>query len=292
MKLLVIVPFLNEERYLPSLLASIAAQTRPPERLVLVDDGSSDDSPVIAAAFAQANAYATVLRRPRRPPERDRLSSAPELRAFQWALGQLDERFDLVAKLDGDLRLPPQLFADVERRFRDDEALGMTGAYLSAVGPDGRLRREPFRPDHIRGPNKFYRWQCYEQIAPLPTILGWDTIDEVRARQRGWKTMSFAASGGDPVHLRPLGTYDGRLRGFRRAGEVAWGYGAHPLHVLLGTLSRMNQRPLGLGSLNFLAGWALAALRRRPRADQELRAFLHREELSYARRFILGGGRR
>lgn len=283
MKLLVISAFLNEERYLPLLLASIAAQTRLPDRLLLVDDGSSDRSPEIATAFAEANSYATVLRRPRRPPDRDRLASAPELKAFQWALGHVGERPDILAKLDGDLSLPPRLFADVEQRFSEDEDLGMTGAHLSAVAADGRLLREPSRLDHIRGPNKFYRWQCYEQISPLPAILGWDTIDEVRARQRGWKTVSFEASGGDPVHLRPVGTYDGRLRGFRRAGEVAWGYGAHPLHVLLGAMSRVSQQPRALGSLNFLAGWALAGVRGRPRAEPELRSFLHREELEYAR---------
>jgi hypothetical protein len=49
-----------------------------------------------------------LLRRPARPPQRDRLATAAELRSFQWALDQLDEEWDVVAKLDADIELTPQ----------------------------------------------------------------------------------------------------------------------------------------------------------------------------------------
>ena len=68
MKLAVIVSFLNEERYLPTLLASIERQTRPPDELLLVDDGSSDGSHALAAGFAERHEYARALRRPPQPP--------------------------------------------------------------------------------------------------------------------------------------------------------------------------------------------------------------------------------
>ena len=280
MKLVVVIPFLNEERYLPAVLASITAQTRLPDQLILVDDGSNDGSSGIASDFAASRSYAIALSRPRRPHERDRLVSASELRAFQWGLATTEVEFDIVAKIDADISLTPRLFEEVERRFEDDPELGLTGAHLStSTGVDGRVEREPSRPDHIRGANKFYRRACYEQIAPLPTILGWDTIDEFDARRLGWKTVSFEAVGGDPVQLRPTGTHDGLLRGFRRAGECAWGYGAAPLHVVLAGMTRMTQRPPVLGGLNFIAGWMLAALRRRSRARPEIRAFVRRQQL-------------
>ena len=44
MVLAVVVSFLNESKYLPTLLDSIQAQSRPPDELVLVDDGSTDGS--------------------------------------------------------------------------------------------------------------------------------------------------------------------------------------------------------------------------------------------------------
>ena len=52
MRILAIVPVLNEAPFLPRFLASVAHQTRPPDRLVLVDDGSTDNSYEIAREFA------------------------------------------------------------------------------------------------------------------------------------------------------------------------------------------------------------------------------------------------
>ena len=62
----VVVPFLDEAEHLPVMLESLAAQQRPPDRVILVDDGSSDDSGVIAERFAEAHPQARVVRRPQR----------------------------------------------------------------------------------------------------------------------------------------------------------------------------------------------------------------------------------
>ena len=51
---------------------------------------------------------------------------------------------------------------------------------------------------HVHGATKFFRRACWEQISPVPPILGWDTIDESTARMRGWRTQSFAMPDGDP----------------------------------------------------------------------------------------------
>jgi biofilm PGA synthesis N-glycosyltransferase PgaC len=283
-RLLVIVPFLNEGRYLGALLESIARQTRLPDRLVLVDDGSWDESPGTAAAFAEQHPWCTFLRRPVRPQARDRLADASELSAFQWAMDQADGRWDVIAKLDADIRLTPATLAAVERQFASDPSLGMAGPYLSTRGADGALVRQRCPADHVEGPTKFYRRECLEQIAPLPTFLGWDTIDEVRARMRGWRTAGFAMPDGDPEHLRPMGSHDGMLRAWRRWGTCAWGYGEHPLHVVLVAVQRLGDSPRVLGSLSYVLGWALAALRRLPTAEPELRDYVHRDQLRRIRR--------
>ena len=286
--LIVVVPFFNEERHLPSLLDSIAGQSRRPDRLLLVDDGSTDGSPGIAAAFARDHDYAELLRRPVRPAEKDPLSAAHELRAFQWALGRLDAPWETVAKLDADLRLVPCHLAEVERRLREDPRLGITGAYLSTLAPDGRPVRHRGGREHVDGAGKFYRRACYEQIAPLPAFLGWDTIDEVRARMRGWRTASFELPGGDSLHLRRMGSRQGILRGFRRAGVAAHAYGAHPLHVALSTAVRVRERPFVLCGASYALGWVLAAARRAPRAEREARAFVRREQTIRLRRMLEG----
>lgn len=279
MVLAVVISFLDEESHLRRTLESVARQTRPPDRLVLVDDGSRDGSAAIAAAFAERHHYALALRRDRREIVSDPLAGGAELRAFQWGLERVDVAYDLVAKLDADIELTPATLATLEACFQEDDRLGMAGAYLSLIGPDGKRRRERSPAYHVRGATRFYRRACYEQVIPDVYGTGWDTMDEVKARMLGWRTRSFEMPDGDPLHLRPTGIRQGPLRGFRRNGVGAYAYGAHPVHVLLGAANRVRDRPYVLGSLNYLAGWALGALRRVDRAEPEVRRFARREQL-------------
>jgi hypothetical protein len=288
MKIVVIVPFLNEEQHIAVMLDSVSAQQRLPDHLLLVDDGSSDGGAQIAAEFVRRNPYATLLRRPVRPAERDRMARAHEWRAFERGLASTERDYDVVAKLDADLKLSPGFLAELERQFEADPWLGIVGAHVSAEGPDGELVRQRCPPEHVEGATRFYRRRCLEAIWPIPPILGWDTIDEVRARMCGWRTASVAVPSGDPVHLRRVGSYDGVLRGYRRAGLAAYAYGAHPLHVLLAGASRMRDRPIPVCGLHYMAGWALAALRRVPRAEPELRRFVRSEHRLRMRSLVLG----
>jgi biofilm PGA synthesis N-glycosyltransferase PgaC len=277
MRMLVVVPFLNEERYLGELLQSISEQTRAPDRLLLVDDGSSDGSPAIADAFAGQHAYARVLRRPPRRIGRDRLAHGMALAAFEWAVQGAEEEWDVAAKLDADLRLPASTLAALERELMDDPRLGIVGTYLVERGPDGVMARHRCPEDHVNGATKFYRRECHDDIAPIPALLGWDTIDEIRARMRGWATRSVELPEGDPLHMRPMGAHDGILRGFRRWGACAYTYGEHPLHILAVAVQRLADRPWVLGSANYVFGWLRAGLRRSPRAEVELREHVARD---------------
>jgi glycosyltransferase involved in cell wall biosynthesis len=148
----VVVPFLNEARLFPVFLRSMAAQTRPPDVLLLVDDGSTDDSPAIAEAFAEEHEWVRLLRRPPRPPARDRLVSAAELRAFHWAIEQLHrEDWDVVAKMDADFDLAPDHLEVVMRALEGNPDLGIAGTWLSGRQPDGTLVREVHPLDSVRG---------------------------------------------------------------------------------------------------------------------------------------------
>lgn len=288
MLLVIITSFLNEEAYLPRLLESIRWQQRPPDRLLLVDDGSNDRSPEIADQFAESHAYATALRRPPRPPERDRLATASELRSFQWALARVEQEWDVVAKLDADIELTPATLRSLEERFTEDPRLGVAGPYLSVRGSGARLVRQRGRPEHVAGPVKFYRRRCYEEMGAIPPILGWDTLDDIAARRAGWRTASFAMPDGDPLHLRPVGAHDGLPRAWRRWGLCAWGYGEHPLHVALLAAQRIGDPPKLLGSANYVFGYLRAAARGAPRADPGLREYVRRDQLARIRRRLLG----
>ena len=60
----VLMPCYNAAATLPEALDSLAAQTLTDWELVAVDDGSTDDTPAVLAAWAQRNARLRVLTRP------------------------------------------------------------------------------------------------------------------------------------------------------------------------------------------------------------------------------------
>jgi biofilm PGA synthesis N-glycosyltransferase PgaC len=289
LRIALVVPFLNEERYLPEMLESLAAQTRLPDRLLLIDDGSGDGSPATAAEFAGQHPWAGALRRPPHDVGADRLAGGAAVRAFSWGVEQLGDDWDVVAKIDSDLRLTPRFLEAVESALLADPKLGMTGAYLRTLDGDGGSIRQRCRPEHVEGETKFYRRACYEEIAPIPAMLGWDTIDEVRARLRGWRTASIEVPGGDPVHMREMGAHDGFLRGYRRWGRCAYAFGEHPLHALAVGVQRLGDRPRILGGVNYVIGFAGAALRRSPRAESAVRREVRRDELRRLGRRALRG---
>jgi glycosyltransferase involved in cell wall biosynthesis len=272
--LAVCVPFLNEREHMPDFLASVAAQTRRPDRLLLVDDGSTDGSHEPAAEFAAEHEWARLVRRPARTAERDRLATAKEFEAFKWAVDQLDVEWDVLGKLDADIRLTPRTLETLLGELERDEQLGLAGSFLQEDGARIRIGE-----GHVHGATKFFRRGCWEEIAPVPAILGWDTIDEFTARMRGWRTHSFAMPDGDPEHRRPRGTHDGLLRGYRRWGECSYALGESPLHVALYTVRQMaTERPRVTGGASYAAGYAGAAIRRLPRAEADVRAAVRREQ--------------
>lgn len=282
MRITLVVPFLDEEEVLGDLLASLGAQERRPDELLLVDDGSSDESPAIARAFASDHEWARVFHRARRGPEPDRLIGGGALRAFAWAVEH--SVGDVIGKIDADLILPPDFLAELERQLTADARLGIVGAHLAQRDAQGRPWRLRNPEGHVHGATKLYRSACWVQISPLPATMGWDTLDEVRARMCGWRTATVAIPSGDPVHSRRMGSRDGQLRGYRRAGLAAYTYGSTPVMVALAALIRTGDRPYGLSGLSFAWGWVSAAIRRMPRASSTERQWVRREQ----RRRLLG----
>jgi poly-beta-1,6-N-acetyl-D-glucosamine synthase len=280
--------FLNEEEHLPRLLASLETQERTPDLLLLVDDGSDDRSPEIAAAFAEKHAYARVMTRPQRERSADRLANAAELVGFRWAVEQIDGSYDVIAKLDGDLDFPSSFFSQIMGALEADDRIGICGGPLS-LERDGHLIPEASQPWHVRGATKFYRFVCLAQIWPLPPFLGWDTIDELRAQKYGWKVENVTFPERNVIHLRPTGSYDGAMRGYRRAGVAAWAYGAHPLNVVVSSLVRMRRRPFILGGAAYFSAWLGAALHRAPRVERDVRDLMRRKQVQQLRSKLLPG---
>src|ERR1700733_11765668 len=55
----------NYARFLPAALGALAAQTRPPDELIVIDDRSSDDSVAVIASWLGRFARSRLVQNPR-----------------------------------------------------------------------------------------------------------------------------------------------------------------------------------------------------------------------------------
>jgi len=103
----VVMPLYNHARLVPAALAALDAQTRQPDEVVVVDDGSSDDSAAIVAQWARASRLRVRLVRQDNAGAHEALNRGMALaRCATIALANSDDRYvpqrleRLVAALD------------------------------------------------------------------------------------------------------------------------------------------------------------------------------------------------
>ena len=281
-KYLVISPVRDEARWLQCTIDSVVAQTVRPALWIIVDDGSSDDTPKIAARAAQQHGW---IRLHRRPDRGQRKLGGGVVEAFYdgLALARLDD-YEYVCKLDGDLEFVPTYFQRLFEKFELDPRLGTASGKCWLVTRKG-LIHERIDDEFSLGACKTYRRVCFQKIGGFVRELMWDGIDSHKCRMHGWRARSFAAHELRIRHLRQLGSsMGGVLRGRLRWGCGQYFMGTHPLYALGIAGYRAFERPWILGGLFILIGYVSAHLRRRPRYDDlEFRKHLRHWQLSRLR---------
>jgi biofilm PGA synthesis N-glycosyltransferase PgaC len=275
MRHLVIIPARNEGMFVGDMLMSLLRQTEPPDRIVVVDDGSSDDTGRIVAALIGHHPSVELLRH----ETRAELVMGPAVaRAFTFAYRRhRTEGYTYVSKFDADLVFPAHYCATVLRHLDEHPDVGVAGGVLedAARGAPARLR---VAPNHVVGALKTFRRIALAAIGGLEEVSGWDIIDQVKLRILGWQSAALAPL---PVlHRRAHGSRDGHLSGKAAWGAGAWAIGSHPLFVLGRGFYRMLEPPYLIGGLAFWGGYLLAALKGTPQlGDSDVIAQLRREQL-------------
>ncbi len=282
-----ISPCRNEARHMRSTLDSVVAQSRLPKLWVIVDDGSTDETPAILREYAAQHPWIRIVTR----QDRGHRSVGPGvIDAFYAGYETIRPGdFDFMCKLDLDLELPPRYFEILIQRMTDSPRIA-TCSGKAYVHENGELVPERHGDDTSLGMTKFYRVSCFEQIGGFVREVMWDGIDNHRCRMHGWIACSWDEPELRFIHLRPMGSsQDNIFVGRMRHGYGQYFMGTGPVFMLASAVFRLNQKPYVLGSLAMLWGWIKAALQRKPRyQDLAFRRFLRR----YQWRALLLGKRR
>jgi biofilm PGA synthesis N-glycosyltransferase PgaC len=267
-RVMIISPVRNEAAHIQHVIDGMAAQTRPPDRWVVVDDGSTDDTRRILEGAAKELPFLIVVSAPavELPAGADRLSHAAAPRVFNHGLAISPGPFTHIGKLDGDIELPPDYFERLLAEFHAHPRLGVAGGVV-VEEHGGRWKvHGASQPEHVRGALRLYSQECLTAVGGVQELLGWDGIDLLLARMRGFQTRSLPDLAAR--HHRHTGTAQGRLKGHVRWGRCQYIQG-YPLYwIAIRALKVAGSAPRGVSGLAYLGGYAHAAVRRVPRFDE------------------------
>lgn len=282
---LVVSPCRNEAEYMRRTLDSMVAQTLTPALWVIVDDGSTDETPAILAEYAAQHDWIRVVPK----PDRGHRAVGPGvIEAFYGGLETVPdlERYDVISKLDLDLDLPPRYYEILIDRMVADSRIGTCSGKPYIVRGE-ELVSERRSDDMSVGMTKLWRRTCFEAIGGVVREVMWDAIDCHKARQLGWKAISWDEPNLRFEHLRPMGSSQISIyTGKRRHGFGQYFMGSDPLYFAATAAFRAMEPPYVLGGLCMLQGFFGAMLKgERQLDDHELRRFIR----AYQRRILFRG---
>lgn len=258
----VLVPCWNDGRFLDEALRSVAAQSFGDFEAIVADDGSTDDTPAIGAAWAARDPRFRLAR-----------SETNLGMGENWNRALGEARGELVAKLDGDDawgeetlgRMVAEFAATSDlllagvRTVNCDEALvpvrtwpGEEALVRAGLDPARRHQRPGLFWWHLSLAD-FQLWSSCATLVPrreLERLGGWD------ARWLAADTdllLRLLELDRPVVHL----PYEG-IRYRRRAGSAsrtAAAEGWKPLEVMLITLGSLARRGTGRGLLSARVRW-------------------------------------
>ncbi|MHC4472416.1 MAG: glycosyltransferase family 2 protein [Planctomycetota bacterium] len=275
----IVTPCRDEEHHIGATIRTVMAQTVPPTRWVIVDDGSTDGTPGVLADAAERHPAIEIVTRGDRG---GRAVGGGVVGAFYAGLEGLDlDEYDYIAKLDADLELPERYFEHVIEELEAEPRLGNMSGKVYLRLEDGTLVPERMGDENAIGAAKFYRVACFEQIGGFVKNAGWDGIDGHMCRMKGWVARSEDRPELRIIHRRLMGSsqvsvWHGRLRW----GGGKWFMGSALYYVLAVSFYRIFERPFFIGGLAILFGYLGAMIRRAPRLETPgFRPFLRRFEL-------------
>lgn len=221
MKYYIIIPAYNEEAFIALTLQSLVEQTVLPNKLVVVNDNSTDKTAEIVLEYASKYPFIELVNK---KSDAIHLPGSKVIQAFQEGEKHIDENYDIIVKIDADLIFPKNYFEMIIKHFQSDDRIGMVGGFCYVEKNGSWVLENLTDKDHIRGALKAYRKETFNQIGGLKAQMGWDTVDELLCKFYNWKIVTDKDL--HVKHLKPTGASYNQSARFKQ-GEAFYtlGYG-------------------------------------------------------------------
>ena len=253
MKFLIIIPTHNEEKNILFCLESLKKQTFRDYKIVVVNDGSTDQTQNIVNEFAAAHPDFEI----KNLEKSEHQPGAKVVRTFKKGLEMVDLKdFDIICKFDADIIFPENYLKKIHDVYENNPKAGMVSGIVKIkksvfedkLAFDFRDEKKQWvfenisSKNHVRGPIKSYRKECFQEMNGLRPVLGWDNIDVMLAKKNGWEVLTIKDLW--VKHLRPT-AYKYKTQKAEKLGEYFYNIGLSlPLAVISSGKSSLKNRSI------------------------------------------------
>lgn len=260
MKFLIIIPAHNEENNISFCLESLKKQNFQDFVCMIVNDGSTDRTSEIINNFKNQDSRFRVLDL----ETSEHSPGAKVVRTFDKGLQALDWKdFDVVCKYDADIVFPRNYLEKINQTFETNPKAGIVSGlvYIKKYKSNSEIKnlRNPNEnwldfsnkngewvfenlssKNHVRGPIKAYRKECFEDMNGLRAVLGWDNLDILLAKKHGWDVVTIKDLW--VKHLRPT-AYKYKSQKAEKLGQYFYNIGLSlPLAIISSAKSSFKNR--------------------------------------------------
>lgn len=260
MKFLIIIPAHNEENNISFCLESLKKQNFQDFVCMIVNDGSTDRTAEIINNFKNQDSRFRVLDL----ETSEHSPGAKVVRTFDKGLQALDWKdFDVVCKYDADIVFPTNYLEKINQTFETNPKAGIVSGlvYIKKYKSNSEIKnlRNPNEnwldfsnknnewvfenlssKNHVRGPIKAYRKECFEDMNGLRAVLGWDNLDILLAKKHGWDVVTIKDLW--VKHLRPT-AYKYKSQKAEKLGQYFYNIGLSlPLAMISSAKSSFKNR--------------------------------------------------
>lgn len=220
---------------------------------MVVNDGSTDQTQAIVNEFAAAHPDFEI----KNLEKSEHQPGAKVVRTFKKGLETVDLKdFDIICKFDADIIFPVNYLKKIHDVYEKNPKAGMVSGIVK-IKKNVFEKRLAFdfndekgqwtfenisSKNHVRGPIKSYRKECFLDVNGLRPVLGWDNIDVMLAKKHGWEVVTIKDLW--VKHLRPT-AYKYKNQKAEKLGEYFYNIGLSlPLAVISSGKSALKNRSI------------------------------------------------
>lgn len=268
-KYIVVTPCRNEANNLPDLVQSVVAQTIKPVLWVIIDDGSTDETPNIIKETELKYDWIKSIQLGESKRDLGIHYAYICRKGFDFGIRYCkinSIQYEYIGLLDADMVLCTDFFNKLIKEFENNSKLCIASGGIYYIDNKFNEIWEKGRDDLARGGARIWRRKCFEETGGYLLTYSPDSISNIKAKLMGWETKQFKEI--KAIQTRMTSRAEGFWRGYEIKGVSSYFVNTNSLLVMLKGIKYLLKKPHYIG-IAYLWGYIKSLIRREKQIDNE-----------------------